>query len=122
MHVYALGVTGYKPIALTVQPQPDLMVKEAHLPSAEDYFIKPLNRRMPVFQKPFRIVQDVTLDPSFEVAKGSDKGLKNLGNLTIAATLTYQACDDKVCFSPASVPLSWTIKVKSLDTERSRKH
>jgi hypothetical protein len=40
--------------------------------------------------------------------------------LTIAGTFAYQACDDKVCFLPQTVPLSWTIGVKPLDRERAK--
>jgi hypothetical protein len=43
---------------------------------------------------------------------------KLLGAMT-AATLTgaleYQACDDKLCFNPMRVPISFTIALKPLD-------
>ena len=42
--------------------------------------------------------------------------------MKIAGTLDYQACDDKVCFNPQSVPLRWTIGLKPLDRERVSKH
>lgn len=32
----------------------------------------------------------------------------------------YQSCDDKVCFNPVSVPLTWTMSLKALVTERAR--
>jgi hypothetical protein len=73
-----------------------------------------LNEHVPVYQRPFRIVQDVMLDPSRE----GSAALKDVTTLTIAGTFEYQACDDKVCFSPQSIPLSWTIGVKPLDRER----
>jgi hypothetical protein len=114
VHVYAPGVTGYKPIALTIQPQPALVVRDAHFPKADDYFFKPLNEHVPVFQKPFRLVQDLMVDPSRDAAAL----LKDLKTMTIAGTLNYQACDDKLCFNPQSVPLSWTIHLRALDTER----
>jgi hypothetical protein len=117
VHVYAPGVTGYKPISLVIQPQPGLMVRDAHFPKAEDYFFKPLNEHVQVFQKPFRIVQDVEIDPSREAAAR----LKDLKTMTISATVNYQACDDKVCFNPQSVPLSWTINLRPLDTERRKR-
>ena len=31
----------------------------------------------------------------------------------------YQACDDRVCFEPASVPLAWTLTVEPLDRQRT---
>ena len=39
---------------------------------------------------------------------------------TLTGTVKYQACDDRVCFPPQSIPLSWTIGVKPLDRERAR--
>ena len=41
--------------------------------------------------------------------------------MTIAATLNYQTCDDKLCFNPRSVPLSWTINARPLDVERTKR-
>ena len=34
--------------------------------------------------------------------------------LTIKGTLRYQACDDKVCYLPQSIPLSWTVGLRPL--------
>lgn len=116
VHVYAPGVTGYKAIALTVQPQPGLVVKGAQFPKAEDYFFEPLNEHVAVYQRPFRIVQDLAVDASPQAAAA----LKDRTSLTINAVLEYQACDDKVCFVPKSVPLSWTIALRSLDRERTK--
>jgi hypothetical protein len=31
--------------------------------------------------------------------------------VTVSGTLEYQACDDKVCYAPAKVPLSLTLDV-----------
>jgi len=107
VHVYAPDVSGYKSIALTVQPQA----------GAEDYFFEPLNEHVPVYQRPFRVVQDVMLDPSREAAAA----LRDHKTMTIAATLNYQACDDKLCFNPQSVPLSWTVNVRSLNVERAKR-
>ena len=114
IHVYARGVADYKPIAFTVQPQPGLIIRSLEYPKAEDYFFRPLNEHVPVYRKAFRLVQDVTLDPSREAAAT----LRGLKTMTITARLDYQACDDKLCFPPESVPLAWTINVRALDLER----
>ena len=116
VHVYAPGVTGYKAIALTIVPQPGLVARLAQFPRPTDYFFKPLNEHVNVFDKPFRIIQDVMIDAS----RDSEALLKDRTSLTINATLDYQACDDKVCFNPQSVPLSWTLGLKPLDRERFR--
>jgi DsbC/DsbD-like thiol-disulfide interchange protein len=114
VHVYAPGVSGYKPIAVTIAPQPGLVVRAVQFPKSEDYFFKPLNEHVPVFQKPFRVAQDLEIDPSQQAAAS----LQGQTSMTITGTLEYQACDDKICFTPQSVPLSWTIGLKPLDRER----
>jgi hypothetical protein len=116
IHVYAPGVTGYTPIALTVRPQPALVVRAPQFPKAGDYFFKPLNEHVAVYQRPFRIVQDLEIDPSPQAAAA----LNDRAEMTIAGTLAYQACDDKVCFTPQSVPLTWTIGLRALDRERAK--
>ena len=60
--MYAPGATGYKPIALSLEPQPGVVLRETHYPKSEVYFFQPLDERVPVFQRPFRVVQDVMLD------------------------------------------------------------
>jgi len=117
IHVYAPGASGYKPVALRLAPQPGLIVTTTQFPKSEDYFFKPLNEHVPVYQHPFRIVQDVMLDPS----KDGSLALKDLSSLTITGSFEYQACDEKVCYVPQSVPLSWTVAVKKLDLERVKR-
>ena len=114
VHVYAPGVTGYKPINLTVQPQPALVVRAPHFPRAGDYFFKPLNEHVAVYQRPFRIVQELEIDPSPQAAAA----LNDRTEMAIAGALAYQACDATVCYTPQSVPLTWTIGLRALDRER----
>ena len=115
VHVYTPGASGYKPVHLTITPQPGVVLRGAQFPKAEDYYFKPLNEHVPVYQRPFRIVQDVMLDPS----RDGIAALKDVTTLTLTGTLEGpRACDDKVCFAPESIPLSWTIGVTPLDRER----
>jgi hypothetical protein len=116
VHVYAPGARDYRPVAINIDPQPGLLVKVPRYPKSEDYFFKPLNEHVPVYHHPFRIVQDVTLDPSPQ----GTTALKDVTRLSIKGRFAYQACDDQVCFTPQSVPLSWTIGVKPLDRERPK--
>jgi peroxiredoxin len=116
VHVYAPGVTGYKPIVLTIQPPPGVIVRGSQYPRSEIYFFKPLNERVPVFHRPFRIVQDLAVDASPE----GQARLKDAKALTINGVLAYQACNDKVCFTPQTVPLTWTVALQGLDRERAK--
>ena len=116
VHVYAPGVTGYKPIRLSIQSQPYVIVRDAQYPRPEIYHFKPLNERVEVFQRPFRIVQDIVVDASPQGLAA----LKDATTLTIRGQLNYQACDDRVCFTPQSLPLAWTVSLRSLDRERAQ--
>jgi peroxiredoxin len=117
MHVYAPGVSGYKPVALTIEPQQWLVIRGATYPAPEDYYFKPLDEHVKVFQRPFRIVQDIAVDASSE----AQAALKDISAMTIKGVLQYQACDDKICFSPQTVPLTWTVKIRELDRERVKR-
>jgi hypothetical protein len=99
---------------LKIADQPFLRVLAPQYPASEIYHFKPLNERVPVYQKPFTVVQELVLqgDPKSQAAyRGKE-------TVTINATLDYQACDDKICYNPVSVPLSWTMNLRSLVTER----
>jgi hypothetical protein len=109
MHVYAPGAEGYKVIALTMAPQPFVRILPLQYPPSEIYVFVPLDERIPVYQKPFTLRQELVLDDRPE-ARAAFRGKPSL---TVTATLSYQACDDKICFSPATVPLTWTVPLES---------
>ncbi len=115
VHVYAPEVTGYKPLTLTIQPQPALVIRAPQFPKAEDYFFKPLNEHVAVYQHAFRVVQDLEIDPSPQAAAT----LKDRTEMVITGALSYQACNDTLCFTPQSVPLTWTIGLRALDRDRT---
>lgn len=117
MHVYAPGVTGYRPVAFTLAPQAGLLIQPPQYPPAEDYHFKPLDEHVRVFQHPFRIQQPLAIDAS----PAAQAALKDQSSLTLRGTLQYQACDDRVCYSPQTVALEWTVAVRALDRERATK-
>ncbi len=114
IHVYAPGAKSYRAIAMSIAPQPNVRVLPVQYPSAQIYIFKPLNERVSVFQKPFTLVQEVILDGTPQ----AQASLRGKENLTLTGSLDYQACDDKQCFNPISVPLSWTLTLRPLVRER----
>src|SRR5262249_44403530 len=110
MHVYAPGAAGYRVIELTVAPQSFIRTADIRYPLSETYFFQPLRERVPVYQKPFTLLQDVVV----EATADAQAGLKGIERLTLTGTLNYQACDDKMCFNPVAVPLSWSIGLREL--------
>ena len=114
IHVYAPGAAGYRTISVTIAPQPFMQVQPLQYPQSEIYFFKPLNERVPVYQKPFRLVQEVLLEGTPQ----AQAALQGKESITITGSVEYQACDDKVCFNPASVPVTWTLSLRTLVRER----
>jgi peroxiredoxin len=113
VHVYAPTVASYQPIGIRLDAQPGLVIGDATYPESELYYFEPLDETVPVFQAPFRLTQEVMVDPS----PAGREALDGQTTLTIRGTLEYQACDDRICFFPQSVPVQWTVRLGELDTE-----
>lgn len=108
MHVYAPGAQGYRIIGVDVQALPHVRVTPVRYPASEVYHFVPLNERVAVYLKPFTLSMDV-------VTEATPEGRKALGGqkeLVLNGTLAYQACDDKICYNPVSLPLSWKVELK----------
>jgi DsbC/DsbD-like thiol-disulfide interchange protein len=115
IHVYAPGAKGYKIIAFNLTPNPLLVSRPTTYPSSEIYFFEPLNERVPVYQTPFRLSRRVTITTAAE----HRAAVSRLKTLTIRGTLDYQACDDRLCFTPQSVPVSFSVTVKPINAGRA---
>jgi len=115
VHVYAPGANDYRVISFTLDDQAILEARGLQYPASEIYFFEPLNERVPVFQKPFLLLQRMVVSPAQE----HRATLAKMESVTISGRLEYQACSDTVCFNPRSVPVSYTVKLRQLDTERA---
>jgi DsbC/DsbD-like thiol-disulfide interchange protein len=114
MHVYAPGQEGYIGVAVSVETTAGVTPEKPQFPKPEKVFFKPLNETQLVYSKPFRIVQDVMFTRDASAAAGG-------APVTIKGTLRYQACDDKVCYLPQTVPVEWTVASKQPPPPRLRR-
>lgn len=110
MHVYAPGADKYRVVTVNIEPQPFVQVLPLQHPDSEIYYFEPLDERVPVYQKPFILLQEVVP----EVSREARAAFEGKDTLTLTGSLEYQACDDRLCYNPVSVPLSWTVKLKPL--------
>lgn len=117
IHVYAPGAEGYRVITLTIGAEPFVKVLPMTYPASEIYFFKPLNERVPVFQRRFTLLQDVIPDASPE----AQIAFRGKESLTLNGTLEYQACNEKTCFNPVSLPVSWILALKPMVVPEPRK-
>ncbi len=106
VHVYAPGNANYTPVALTIDPQPGLVSGASHYPKPVELFFAPLKERVRVFSSAFRLEREMTITPA-----ATALALTANQTMTIKGTLTYQACDDKVCYLPQTLPLTWTVGI-----------
>jgi hypothetical protein len=102
VHVYAEGAPGVTPVSLAVRPLAGVRLLPVKYPAAEK--VRTLGALAPVnaYAKPFRIAQQVVLSP--DVAPGE--------SMVLAGVLTYQACDDRVCYPTAAAPVRWSVVVR----------
>jgi AhpC/TSA family/Disulphide bond corrector protein DsbC len=115
MHVYAPGVEGYIPIEWSMASSEAIIAHPVVTPQPRKLHLAAIDETVPVYAGQFRLVRDITL--------AKDTTLKSLldpsGNLTIEGTFRYQACDDRMCYVPQTVPLKWTLHVEAPDRERA---
>lgn len=115
VHVYAPGVKGYIPIDLKLDETKAVDVEGVKYPKSEILFLPAINEKVPVFQGKARI--------SVEVKFADTKNLKPLvtpeGKVIIEGKLRFQACDDRVCYIPETLPLKWELPFEDLDRVRA---
>ncbi len=107
MHVYAPEVQNYRPVSLTFEKQELLYFHKPDFPRPEKLLLAAIKETVPVYKDRVRVLQDVTVSHRYR-----DK------SITLSGKFEYQACDDKACYLPASVPVTMTVEVIPYDTKR----
>ena len=82
-------------------------------PEAKILDLKAIKEKAPVYEKKFAVERDVTF--------AQQKPLQVIvqdGKLAMESTFKYQACDDKVCYPPVTLPLKWEFIFEPHDSTR----
>lgn len=117
MHAYASGDHTYRPLTLSLEPNPLITPHELILPKSQPYTFKPLRETVPVYVGSFRVHQDITVSGS---TKEMQEALKSESpSIEVTGTLGYQVCSNSVCYAPAKIPVKWTLRLMPLDRERA---
>ena len=101
MHVYAPEQTAYQPVSLELDSNPYVRAHQAIFPKGESFVFAPTRETQLVYSRPFRIELPLTL------AQG-----RPAGPFALTGTLEYQACDDRVCYVPRKVPVTWMLNLQ----------
>jgi peroxiredoxin len=116
VHVYAPGTKGYKTVKLVIDPLSDFELRQANYPAAKILYLPAIKERVPVFEGAFRIRQELKVNSMAEFSGGLGADGKMV---TVKGNLEYQACDSKICFLPATVPVEWQFRIVPLDRQRA---
>ena len=115
MHVYAPGVEGYIPIDWKLEDGPAAKALPFHYPPSQRLHLKAIGETAPVYRGRVRITREITFGPENAV-----RPLVTLtGELILKGSLRYQACDDRKCYLPETLPLEWRFHFEGLDRERA---
>ncbi|MCW5978154.1 MAG: hypothetical protein KIT09_08750 [Bryobacteraceae bacterium] len=108
MHVYAPEVEGtYIPVSWRMPSSPAFKANDVAYPKSKRLRLEAIDETVPVYEGRLQLTRELVVG----AAKDLQPLLKN-GELTIEGTFRYQACDDKMCYRPETVPLRWTFRVK----------
>ncbi len=116
VHVYAPGVTSYKPIQLEISPSPGIRLTPPVYPASRVLYLKAIKEKVPIFEGKFQIALDLKIAATPDVMKSLGE---NGRTITVTGQLRYQACDKTKCFVPTSVPVNWQLEILPLDRQRS---
>jgi thiol:disulfide interchange protein DsbD len=99
------------PTTLTIDAPPGVRVGEIVFPEASDFTLKGQDEPLAVFGSEFAI--GVRFDIAADAATGP---------IEVPARLRYQACDENLCYAPASATLRWTLNVVPGGTAATKLH
>ena len=115
MHVYAPRVEGYIPIDWQIEDAPGVTRYDVEYPASQALHLPAIGETVPVYEGSFRLLTDVMIGQPNQIEHLLDAD----GRLTLRGSLNYQACDDKICYLPESVPLEWTLDFEQHDRQRA---
>lgn len=101
LHVYAPGVTDYIPIAWTMKPSAGAAVQPVTFPPSRKLHLPAIDETVPAYEGRIHLIRAV------QVGKNAK------GNLTLEGSLRYQACDDRLCYIPETLPVKWVVHLES---------
>jgi cytochrome c biogenesis protein CcdA len=99
------------PTVLMVEPPAGVTVDQVVYPAAKDFVMAGQAEPLAVFDHAFTVGARLTVAPN--VAPG---------DVTVPVRLRYQACNDEMCFPPATATTQWSVRVVPAGTRVSPQH
>ena len=99
------------PTVLTIEPPAGVTLRRIAFPAAIDLKQEGQAEPLAVFENRFAIGAELAVAANTPV-----------GPLLVPARLRYQACDDKLCYPPATAQVEWTLHIVPSATALTRDH
>jgi len=116
VHIYGQEIPGgYQGLEVTIEQLPYLTVLASRYPEASPLTLAWTDEELTGYTNPLRVTIDVALGTRQELAAVLEAG----GGVTITGTVKLQACDDRICWAPDSIPTEWHVDLRPPDLERS---
>jgi len=104
MHVYAPEVEGsYIPVSWKLNESPLWRAGEVAWPPSRKLYLAAIEETVPVYEGSFRLERRLEFSPAAS------------GEVMVEGIFRYQACDDKMCYRPETIPLRWSFRIGPTD-------
>ena len=107
MHLYAPG-SDYTAADLRIVETDQVKMRELTLPEPESLYLAPIDETVPVYHGTARIERDIALAPAYRQ-----------DSVAVDVILTYQTCDDEICFPPDDFQFTMHFDVVMHDSTRA---
>jgi DsbC/DsbD-like thiol-disulfide interchange protein len=99
IHIYAPPQKQYIPISISIEPVDGARVGKPRFPRSVVRTFE--DEKVRVYERLFSIRVPLVLPRAASKAP-----------VAVAGTVTYQACDDVMCYRPVKVPVRWDLRVE----------
>jgi len=113
MHVYAPGVQGYIPIEWKLNEGAAFEAVAFQYPQSKMLHLPAIKETAPVYEGAFSLQREIVIAQPAKL-----KPLLSESTFVVEGSFRYQACDDKKCYVPETIPLKWTLRFAPHDSER----
>ena len=125
-HVYSPDAgSEYRKLSWSMTPSQCWAIGDAEYPEARSVKFPFDEEKLPVYEGTIRLTRELIVQPAI---RADDPSLYELfrktcldsqSQLSASGTLEMQVCDNRQCFPPKSIPLSWKFKFIAPDRQRS---
>ena len=102
IHIYAAGAKDFTPVSLVTTPNAAVSTGKPRYPRADVASAPGSTDAAPAYNKLFRIALPATIKAT----------TKSGEVITVGGAVTYQACDERLCYPVSIAPVTWQVVVK----------